>query len=240
MHAQSGGLTAERDGDVRHGERPSVQEVREEAMDAARSVGDTVASQARGAAHGIGDEVRAQVGQQQGRLAQVLREIGDELDDVQPSGAGRVADLAAQAAGRTRDLAGWIDQSEPRDLLTSLERFARRRPGTFLLASAAAGVVVGRFTRGLMEGRDHGDERSVIGPRRYEAGFGAPGGDRPAAGVTAVGATPGTVGPAAGSAAAAGLPPQPRATAPDEPIGAYPISGITTPPVPGSSTQEQR
>jgi len=48
------------------------------------------------------------------------------------------------------------------------------------------------------------------------------------------------LGPAAGAAAPAGLPPQPRATSQDEPIGAYPISGITTPPVPGTSAQEGR
>ena len=49
------------------------------------------------------------------------------------------------------DLAGWLDQRDPGELLDEVRGIARRKPGTFLLGALAAGVVAGRLTRGAVD-----------------------------------------------------------------------------------------
>ncbi len=41
-------------------------------------------------------------------------------------------------------------------MVRSVEDFGRRRPVTFILGSAAAGVLAGRLTRGMIDGRTQG------------------------------------------------------------------------------------
>ena len=53
------------------------------------------------------------------------------------------------------DAAGWLENRDPGSLVTELKQFARQRPGTFLAAAAAIGVVGGRLSRGLVA--DHQD-----------------------------------------------------------------------------------
>ena len=47
--------------------------------------------------------------------------------------------------------ASWLEQREPADLLDEVRNFARRRPGTFLIGAAVAGLAAGRLTRGLKD-----------------------------------------------------------------------------------------
>jgi hypothetical protein len=47
-------------------------------------------------------------------------------------------------------VADWLEHREPGDLLDEVRRFARRRPGTFLVGAAVAGALVGRLTRGVV------------------------------------------------------------------------------------------
>ena len=49
-------------------------------------------------------------------------------------------------------MASWLENREPGDLLGEVQRFARNKPGTFLLLAAGAGVLAGRLTRGLTAG----------------------------------------------------------------------------------------
>jgi hypothetical protein len=50
-------------------------------------------------------------------------------------------------------MADWLEQREPGDLLDEVRRFARRRPGAFVLGALVAGVVAGRMTRGIVAAR---------------------------------------------------------------------------------------
>jgi hypothetical protein len=56
-----------------------------------------------------------------------------------------------QATGRVEELADWLKNREPADLLGEVRSFARRKPGTFLLGALAAGVVAGRLARGAKD-----------------------------------------------------------------------------------------
>jgi hypothetical protein len=72
-------------------------------------------------------------------------------------GSGPASDLAKQAAERVEDAARWLDNREPGDLVEEFRGLARRRPGAFLLGAAAAGLLVGRLTRGAIDAnRDTG------------------------------------------------------------------------------------
>ena len=65
--------------------------------------------------------------------------------------SGVATELARQGAGRTHDLATWLEDREPHEVLQELQTFARRRPGRFLLAAAGAGLLAGRLTRGIKD-----------------------------------------------------------------------------------------
>jgi hypothetical protein len=61
--------------------------------------------------------------------------------------SGPVSDLAQQASRRTGEVAHWLENKEPSDLLEDVRSFARRRPAMFLGICALAGVVAGRLGR---------------------------------------------------------------------------------------------
>jgi hypothetical protein len=98
-------------------------------------------------------ELTQQASQQQQRLAEGLRTLGDELYSMahhseQP---GVAADLARHGADKTREVASWLDAREPGTLVDEVKTFARQRPGTFLLLAVGAGLLAGRLTRGLRD-----------------------------------------------------------------------------------------
>lgn len=133
----------------------------DEARDQAQQVAGTakqeagrVADEARHQVRGLLDEATSQVTeqstQQKDRLAGTVRGFADDLQQIrsgeQPSGlASSVVDQVQQGA---HDLAERLESRDPAELLDDVRRFARRRPGTFLLGALAAGVVVGRLARG--------------------------------------------------------------------------------------------
>jgi hypothetical protein len=121
----------------------------------ARGVASQAAQEARGVVDDAMTQVRGQLDdqgrQQKDRLAGTLTTFGDDLDRMAESGSGLAADLAREAAGRAKALSRHLDSREPAELLDDVRRFARQRPGTFLLGALAAGVVVGRLVRGTKD-----------------------------------------------------------------------------------------
>jgi hypothetical protein len=64
-------------------------------------------------------------------------------------GSGLAGDVVQQVSGRLTAAATWLGDRDPGSVLTEVKRYARRRPGTFILAAAIGGIVVGRLTRAL-------------------------------------------------------------------------------------------
>jgi hypothetical protein len=121
--------------------------------DQAQNVVAEAGSQAKDLLRQARSELSEQAGAQQQRLAQGLHALADELHSMsrhseQP---GVATDLARQGASRSHDVASWLETREPGNLLEELRTFARRRPGTFLLAAAGAGLLAGRLTRGVKD-----------------------------------------------------------------------------------------
>ncbi|WP_458779368.1 hypothetical protein [Arthrobacter sp. D3-16] len=117
-----------------------------------------VASEAKSSAKDLLSQAKSglssQAGTQQQKAAEGIRTISSQLQTMAeaPEQQGMASDLIRQAAQRSESVASWIENKEPGDLLGEVQRFARNRPGTFLLLAAGAGILVGRLGRGLQAG----------------------------------------------------------------------------------------
>ena len=126
-----------------------------------------VASEAQNQLRGLLDEATTQVDEQskaqKSRLAETVRTFGDDLESMRSEGQqdGVAAQVVQQVAGQARSLASHLDDRDPSDLLDDVRGFARRRPGTFLLGALAAGIVVGRVTRGAKAAQDQPSSSGV-------------------------------------------------------------------------------
>lgn len=116
-----------------------------------------VAAEAKSQARGLLDEARGQLDDQtrsqRDRLVTTLQSVSDDLESMASQGSdqGIAGDLARQAGQRARALGQHLDGREPADLLGDVRRFARDRPGVFLVGALAAGVVAGRLARGARD-----------------------------------------------------------------------------------------
>ncbi|CAM3825680.1 hypothetical protein [Nocardioides zeicaulis] len=128
------------------------------AKDEATNVAGTAAEQARSVVGDARRQVTSQLSDQattqRDNLTQVLRSLGDDLQQMAENGPGQgmANDLAREVSDRARALGSHLEGREPGDLLQDARDFARRRPGTFLLGALAAGVVAGRLFRATADG----------------------------------------------------------------------------------------
>jgi hypothetical protein len=128
-----------------------------ERVDAAKNEAGGVAAEAgrqtKNLLHQGQDELRQQVGGQQQKAAQGLRSLSEDLRGVSTNSDGHasntLASLADQAAHHAENVAQWLENRNPGDVVDEVKSFARQRPGTFLLAAAGAGLLVGRLGRSL-------------------------------------------------------------------------------------------
>jgi hypothetical protein len=138
---------------VAQGTAEAGQHVAGVAKDQVAAVATEAGSQAKGLLAQARTELTTQAGQQQQRIAEGLRALGEELHSMtQHDGQSGVAtDLAHQGAQRSQDIASWLDQREPGHLVEEVTAFARRKPGMFLLLAAGVGLAAGRLTRGVKD-----------------------------------------------------------------------------------------
>ncbi len=121
------------------------------AKDEAKNVASEAKSQAQQLLQQTRSEAQDQATEQQDRLAKGLRALGDELEQMASSSqqSGLATDLARQGSSRIREVAGWLEDRQPGDVLSEVRQFARRKPGMFLAVAAGAGLLGGRLTRGI-------------------------------------------------------------------------------------------
>ncbi len=158
--------------------KDEAKEVGHEGAEAGAHVAQTAGAEAKNVAHTagreaknlvgeLGDDLKSQAGAQQQKVAEGLRSISQELKGMAENNqqdTGTATHWVHEAARRTGDAAGWLDERDPGSLVDEVKRFARRRPGAFLAMAAGAGLLVGRLTRGLTkdssgqvkEGAHHG------------------------------------------------------------------------------------
>ena len=83
--------------------------------------------------------------------------------------SGPLTDLAHQASRKGGEIAHWLENREPADVLEEVRAFARRRPVMFLGLCALAGVVAGRLTRGAVAANTSLDSKTDVSPRRMSS-----------------------------------------------------------------------
>jgi hypothetical protein len=147
----------------------SGKEVAETAKTEARKVAAETKQQAASLLDTVRGEVGQQAGTQQQRIAEAVRNLSTELDGMAAGsdGSGPLTDLARQASRKGGEVAEWLQNKEPSDVLDSVRSYARRRPGTFLVLCGLAGVVAGRLTRSTVATRSSLDsnEQGMSGRR---------------------------------------------------------------------------
>jgi len=126
-------------------------------LDQARSETAAVTDEARRQVSDLWSQARTQVadqaGTQQSRLAGGLTTAGDDLAQMASASTspGIAADVVREVGDRVSQAGRWLQDRGPEELLDEVRAFARRRPGTFLLVAAGAGIVLGRLGRGLKD-----------------------------------------------------------------------------------------
>jgi hypothetical protein len=147
-------------------------------------VAEETGRQARNLLHESREQLSGQARQGQQRTADGLRTVATQLRQMSDKSEeqGVASEVARQVADRTNDVASWLEHREPGDLLDEVRRFARRKPGVFLVGAALAGVAVGRLTRGAIAAQsDDSDDRTGAGEGRIPRQPSAPTTSNPAA-----------------------------------------------------------
>ncbi|WP_407319600.1 hypothetical protein UQW22_04030 [Isoptericola halotolerans] len=161
------GGTAAGDDSTAGGARERASQTASHAADAGRDVAHEAQERAGEVAHEAADRAKdlwsqaqgqasSQASHQQGRLADGLRHLGNELDEMSRTSPdpGYASGAAGRGSHAANQLADWFEQREPGDVLHEVEDFARRRPGAFIAIAAGAGLVAGRLLRGAKEAKD--------------------------------------------------------------------------------------
>ncbi|HET9647203.1 MAG TPA: hypothetical protein VFP34_03115 [Microlunatus sp.] len=143
--------------------KEQASDVKDTAVDAGKHVAatakDEVANvaaetkqQAKSLLSSVTDEVQTQASSQQQKIAAAVHGLSKELGGMASgsAGSGPMTDLAHQASRKGGEIAHWLEDKEPRDVLTEVTAYARRRPVTFLVICGLAGVLAGRVTRGAV------------------------------------------------------------------------------------------
>jgi hypothetical protein len=123
------------------------------ATDQAREVVHETQRQAKDLLEQGRTQVKSQVVSQQQKAGQSLSSLAQELralaDGSSQGAPGPARDLLQQASSSVESFASMLQDREPAELLDEVRRFARRKPGLFLLGAATAGVLAGRLTSGV-------------------------------------------------------------------------------------------
>ena len=151
-----------------------------------------ITGEAKDQVKGLIDDASAQLDEQsrtqKSKLSKALRNFGEDLEhmsapesDSDHAGGdnGSAQALVQQAARQVIDLAGRLDSREPQELLDDVRRFAREKPGTFLLGALLAGVVVGRLSRGAKAVKDEDGDTAGLRSEGPGTGVSTTQSDRP-------------------------------------------------------------
>lgn len=132
--------------------KQAATDVAQTATDSAKDVAREAQQQARKVVGEAQSQLQDHARDQHKNAVSNLRTLGDELNSMaeQSDRSGLASDVVSQAGTRVSSIASWLDDREPGDLVGEVRKFARQRPGVFLLGALAAGVLAGRLTRGVV------------------------------------------------------------------------------------------
>jgi hypothetical protein len=145
------------------------------AVDQTKVVADDAKRQARRLGQEATAQLRGQVDEQTARVARGLEDVGRQLTtmaDKTDDPDGQVSSYTRQAGEGVQRLAARLDDGGLDQMLDDVKRFARNRPGVFLLGALGAGFVVGRLLKAVDLGevaRGTGEDGDGRGDREQPA-----------------------------------------------------------------------
>lgn len=144
--------------------KQSAREVAGTAKEQGKQVAGEVGAQARSVVSDVRQSVAGQARNGHDKLAEGVRKIADELGGMGGDSSSPAGQIVSRLADTGRRAADHMQNRGPEGLLEDVQEFARRKPGTFLLAAAAAGFVIGRLGRSTMSAaRDDSSSQPVTG-----------------------------------------------------------------------------
>jgi uncharacterized protein YjbJ (UPF0337 family) len=148
----------------------SASEVAGEARVQTRRLAHDAMGQAQGLMHEARGQAMERAGEQADRAAVRLRAWSTQLRALaegRPEEAGPLADLARSATDQMSSFSQRLDSGGVEGLMSDVRRYARRRPGMFLLACAGAGFVAGRIAKAERASTGQGEETGYAGYPGY-------------------------------------------------------------------------
>jgi hypothetical protein len=142
----------------------AATDVKETAKTEVRSVVSDATEKAGEVMRTTQDELRSQVTAQTKNLSSTLDDIARQLSSMADSADdpdSPVAQLAHTAADQIRRQGQRLDEGGLEEIVSDVKRFARNRPGAFLLGTVAAGFAVGRLAK-------HADLKRTVDQARSE------------------------------------------------------------------------
>ncbi len=152
--------------------KSEAKQVAGTAVDSGKQVAQTakeevanVAAETKQQAASLFDTVRTEASQQvstsQGMIAEALHGLAKELGGMASASeeSGPLTDLAHEASRRGGEVAHWLQDREPADVLDSVRTYGRQHPVAFLALCGLAGVVAGRLTRSAVATRTSLDSK---------------------------------------------------------------------------------
>lgn len=132
----------------------AADEVKERASEASES--------AKQAAYDYAEGTKQSAAQSLNDFAHAVRTAGNDLSEREQGFAAR---LVTEAADGLESAAQSVSGTSMGELMSGVQRFARRNPGAFAIGTVLAGVALGRFLKASSD-RPHADE---IEPRPSQA-----------------------------------------------------------------------
>jgi hypothetical protein len=138
------------------------------AKEQAGQVADELSAQARNLALDMRDKVAEQARTQNDKLADGIRRMADDLDQMRAQrGDSPAAQVVSRVADGGRQVADYLADRGPEGILGEVQDYARRKPGTFLATALVAGFVVGRLGKGVLNATD--SPNTSVGKPREDA-----------------------------------------------------------------------
>lgn len=152
---------AQQGGELASHAKDSAQQVAAVAGDRAGDVKDEAIAQTKHVYHQARGQLADHATTQLQQASTGLHDLADELERMAGfGGSGVGTSLVSEAAARAHDAAAFLDGRRVEDVLEDVRRFARRRPGAFLLGAAGLGLLAGRLARGAKDaGNDNKADR---------------------------------------------------------------------------------
>jgi cell division septum initiation protein DivIVA len=134
--------------------------VADRAKQEARHLAEEARSQGTDIAHKAMTHVQEELRSQADRAAGWVRGLAQEADALaegKPQQAEHLTKFSRKAGDVLDRIASQVASKDPAELMDEVKRFARRKPGAFLLGATALGFFSGRMGRDLRSGGGGGD-----------------------------------------------------------------------------------